>query len=475
MIKRLLVANRGEIAARVILAARTMGIETVAIFTPVDSNAHYLDLATYSVALESKDGRSGYLDIEQVVQVALKYCCDAVHPGYGFLSENASFARACEEHDITFVGPNSRVIASLGDKNEARKIMREAGVPMLPGSNDPVKTVEEGLDLAQEIGYPVLIKAVAGGGGRGMRLVTSSTDFRELYEQAQREAKASFGNDAVFVEKYLNNPRHIEIQILGDNHGAAIHLGERECSIQRRFQKMLEESPSPAMTPELRRSMGEASVQGAKAVGYSGAGTFEYLVDDDLNFYFLEVNTRLQVEHPVTEVVTGVDLVKAQLRVASGEPLWLGQDDIKLRGHAVECRINCEDSLANFMPSPGIVHQVYFPKGARVRVDSHLYSGYEIPRDFDSMVAKLIVSGENRDDALANLAIALQDFFIAGVPTTIPFHQWLISHPEFIAGNLSTHFLQHYSYSPTSSLESEQRLENVAMALSYVSQALVQQ
>ena len=445
MFKKVFVANRGEIACRVIRACRTMGIESVIGFHAVDQSTLGVRLADFAVELTApvdQSPRAAYLDVAQIVDAAKRTGCEAVHPGYGFLSERADFAKACAEAGLTFVGPSPECIARLGDKNQAREAMRSAGLPLVPGSDGPCIELETALELAEEMGYPVLIKAAGGGGGRGMRRAYSKEELKVGFDQARREALASFGNDSVYLEKYIAKPRHIEIQILADKHGNAVYLLERECSVQRRFQKMLEEAPSPFLDPESRKSMGEAAVRGALAVGYHNAGTFEFLVDENKNFYFLEVNTRLQVEHPVTEEITGVDLVCEQFKVAYGEKLALKQEDIKQRGWSIECRITCEDPDANFRPSVGTVDGLRLPAGPGVRVDTHLYQGYSVPNDFDSMLAKLIVTGSDRETAIQRTLAALDEFEVAGFSTSIPFHKWLLSHPRFQAGHLSTHFLE---------------------------------
>lgn len=445
MFNKVFVANRGEIACRVIRACRTMGVQSVLGFHAVDHSTLGVRLADFAVELTApadQSPRAAYLDIDQIVEVAKRTGCEAIHPGYGFLSERAEFAQACADAGLVFIGPSPDCIARLGDKNQAREAMRAAGLPLVPGSDGPCSDVEEAVGLATDIGYPVLIKAAGGGGGRGMRRAYSEAELRVGFDQAKREALASFGNDSVYLEKYIAKPRHIEIQILADSHGNAVYLLERECSVQRRFQKMLEEAPSPFLKPASRREMGEAAVRGALAVGYTNAGTFEFLVDEEMNFYFLEVNTRLQVEHPVTEEITGVDLVCQQLRVASGEALSIVQEDVKQRGWSIECRITCEDPDANFRPSVGTVHGLRLPAGPGVRVDTHLYQGYSVPNDFDSMLAKLIVTGSDRESAIRRTLAALDEFELAGFSTSIPFHKWLLSHPRFQAGDLSTHFLE---------------------------------
>ena len=445
MFKKLFVANRGEIACRVLRACRTYGITSVLGFHAVDRSSLGVRLADYSYELTSPPGASprvAYLDIEQVVAAAVRTGCEAVHPGYGFLSENAAFAQACQDAGLAFVGPSPEVIAALGDKNRARELMTKANLPLVPGSDGPCADVKTALSIAQEIGYPVLIKAAAGGGGRGMRRAYTPEELEAGFGQAQREAEAAFGNGSVYLEKYIAKPRHVEIQILGDHHGNVIYLGERECSIQRRFQKMLEEAPSPFISDETRKAMGEAAVRGAKGAGYTSAGTFEFLVDDDQSFYFLEVNTRLQVEHPVTEEVAGVDLVGEQLRIAAGLPLSLTQDDVRPRGHSIECRITCEDPDQSFTPSVGVVEALRLPLGPGVRVDTHLYEGYQVPNDFDSMLAKLIITAPDRETCIQRALAALDEFRIVGFSSSLPFHRWLLEHPRFQAGDFSTHFLE---------------------------------
>ena len=445
MFKKLFVANRGEIACRVLRACKAQGITTVLGFHPVDQESLGVRLADYSVPLHAPDGaspRAAYLDIEQVVSAAVRTGCEAIHPGYGFLSENPEFAKACQAAGLVFIGPKPEVIAALGDKNRAREMMLKAGLPLVPGSDGPCSGLEEALKLAEGIGYPVLIKAAAGGGGRGMRRAHNREELTSGFGQAQREALAAFGNDSVYLEKYIAKPRHVEIQILADGHGNVIHLGERECSIQRRFQKMLEEAPSPFISDETRQAMGDAATRGAREAGYTSAGTFEFLVDADQSFYFLEVNTRLQVEHPVTEEITGVDIVAEQLRVAAGLPLSISQEDVKPRGWSIECRITCEDPDQGFTPSVGTVEALRLPLGPGVRVDTHLYPGYQVPNDFDSMLAKLIVTGSDRMTTIRRTLAALDEFELVGFSTSLAFHRWLLQHPRFQAGDFSTHFLE---------------------------------
>jgi acetyl-CoA carboxylase biotin carboxylase subunit len=467
MLEKLFVANRGEIACRIIRACRTLGVTSVIGFQAVDRPSLGVRLADYSVELTSPAGaspRAAYLDIDQVVAAAVRTGCQAVHPGYGFLSENAGFAQACLDAGLIFVGPTPAVIATLGNKNKAREVMQRANLPLAPGSDGPCPDLETALELAETIGYPVLVKAAAGGGGRGMRRAQNAAELASGFGQAQREAQAAFGNGAVFLEKYISLPRHVEIQILGDSQGNVIHLGERECSIQRRFQKMLEESPSPFISPATRQAMGEAAVRGAREAGYTSAGTFEFLVDAEESFYFLEVNTRLQVEHPVTEEVTGVDIVAEQLRVAAGLPLSIRQEDVHQRGWSIECRITCEDPDHGFTPSVGRVEALRLPSGPGVRIDTHLYEGYEVPNDFDSMLAKLIVTGSDRDMAIRRALAALEEFEVVGFATSLPFHRWLLQHPRFRAGDFSTHFLEEeFKGLPAGDLDPDELLHLAAL------------
>lgn len=441
MFSRILIANRGEIAVRLLRACRELGISPAVAYAPIDRDTLAVELADVAVELSGDTPRGCYLDIHGLLAAAKKVGAQAIHPGYGFVSENADFSRLCRESGIVFIGPSPEVIYGLGNKNQARKLMTSAGLPIVPGTEEPVPTVEEAVEHAKTIGFPLLVKASGGGGGRGMRKVENEAELRQAFPQARSESQAAFGSGELFLERYVERPRHVEIQILGDSHGNAVYLGERECSIQRRFQKMIEEAPSPALTPELRERMGQAAVAGAKKLGYCGAGTFEFLVDAHLNFYFLEVNTRLQVEHPVTEQITGLDLVKLQIRVANGEVLPITQEDVQLRGWSMECRITCEDPYRGFLPSPGKIERLHLPAGPGVRVDTHLYQGYEVPGSFDSMVAKLITTGRDREEARTRMLVALREFQLAGISHTIPFHLAVLEHPEFVAGNLTTHFL----------------------------------
>jgi len=444
MIKKLLIANRGEIAVRIIRACRDMGIRPVVIYSEADRRALPVLMADEAYLIGPPAASESYLCIDRIVDTALKTGCDAVHPGYGFLAENANFAEACVEAGLNFVGPPAKAIAEMGDKIAARQMMKDSGVPITPGSIEPIESVASIIPAAEEAGFPILLKAVAGGGGKGMRIVERPEDLQNAFEGAASEAKSAFGDGRVFWEKYLIKPRHIEIQILADKHGNYIHLGERECSIQRRHQKVIEEAPSPIMTDDLRRQMGQAAVAAARACGYINAGTVEFLVDVDHNFYFMEMNTRLQVEHPVTELVTGIDLVKAQLRIASGEELPWKQDEIKRHGHAMEFRIYAEDPKNNFLPSAGRLTVYREPHGPGIRLDSGVYEQAEVPVFYDSMMSKLIVWGKTRNEVITRAIRALNEYTIAGVATTIKAHAWALNHPKFREGDISTHFVDDY-------------------------------
>jgi len=433
-IGKLLIANRGEIALRILRTCRELGIATVAVHSTVDRNALHVQLADEAVCV--------YLNIPNILAAATSRGADAIHPGYGFLAENDRFAEICADHGLIFVGPSPDSIRSMGDKSTAKATMQAVGVPTIPGSEGLLATVEEASGLAAGMGYPVMIKATAGGGGRGMRLVPGPDQLEGLFKAAQGEAEAAFGNPGLYMEKFIDRPRHVEVQVLADRHGNVIHLGERDCSIQRRHQKLLEEAPSVAINPELRRQMGDAAVAAARTIGYEGAGTVEFLVDQEGKFYFMEMNTRIQVEHPVTEMVTGVDLIAEQLRIAGGEPISLTQDQVKLTGHAIEVRINAEDPRQNFRPAPGRITGWLPPGGPGVRFDSHVYTGYEIPPFYDSLIGKLIVWGVDRDHALKRLHRALSECAVTGIPTTIEFHLQLLERPEFQAGNVHTKFVE---------------------------------
>ncbi len=444
MIKKLLIANRGEIALRIIRAAKELGIKTVAVYSEADRASLHVRFADEAVCIGPAQGKLSYLNIPSIIAAADVTNADAIHPGYGFLAENATFAEICHDCNITFVGPTPDAIVRMGNKSIAKDTMRAAGVPVVPGSDGIVTTVEDARVIAKEVGYPVMIKAVAGGGGKGMRYVESADELDRAYATARGEAEASFGNGDIYIEKFIEEPRHIEIQVFADKFGNVVHLNERECSIQRRHQKLIEEAPSPIMTPELRKAMGDASIKGAASVDYVGAGTIEFLVDKHRNFYFMEMNTRIQVEHPVTEQSSGVDLIKEQLLVASGEKLTLVQRDPIM--HSIECRINAEDPYHDFRPSPGVIQSLNFPGGPGVRVDSHIYQGYTIPPYYDSMVAKLITFAPTRDGAIAKMRRALDEFVIEGIQTTIPFHRKMMDNKDFIAGTFDTKYLDTHDW-----------------------------
>ncbi|RBW70607.1 acetyl-CoA carboxylase biotin carboxylase subunit [Bacillus taeanensis] len=443
-IKKVLIANRGEIAVRIIRACRELGIETVAVYSEADKNALHVRLADEAYCVGPTASKDSYLNLTNIMSVATLTGTDAIHPGYGFLAENADFAEICAECNIKFIGPSAEAINKMGIKDVARATMKEAGVPIVPGSDGIIESKEEALELASEIGYPVIIKATAGGGGKGIRVARNEKDLISGINITQQEAATAFGNPGVYIEKFIEDFRHVEIQVLADNHGNVIHLGERDCSIQRRLQKLVEETPSPALDSEKRAEMGEAAVKAAQAVNYSGAGTVEFIFDANGNFYFMEMNTRIQVEHPVTEMVTGVDLIKEQIRVAADETLSVSQEEVVFNGWAIECRINAEDPNKKFMPSPGKVHMYLPPGGLGVRVDSAVYPGYEIPPFYDSMVAKLITYGPTREEAIARMKRALSEFVIEGVKTTIPFHLKLLNHEKFVEGDFNTKFLEIY-------------------------------
>lgn len=444
MIKKLLIANRGEIALRIIRAAKELGIKTVAVYSEADRASLHVRFADEAVCIGPPQGKLSYLNIPSLVAAAEVTNADAIHPGYGFLAENATFAEICHDCNITFVGPRPDAIVSMGNKSIAKDTMKAAGVPVVPGSEGIVESVEEAKRVAETVGYPLMLKAVAGGGGKGMRYVQDASELERAYTNARSEAEAAFGNGDVYLEKFIEEPRHIEIQVFADMHGNVVHLNERECSIQRRHQKLIEESPSPIMTPQLRAAMGDAAVRGTASVNYVGAGTIEFLVDKHRNFYFMEMNTRIQVEHPVTEQSMGVDLIKEQLLVASGERLTLKQQDPIL--HSIECRINAEDPMHDFRPSPGRIESLNFPGGPGIRVDSHIYQGYVIPPYYDSMVAKLITFAATRNEAIAKMRRALDEFVIEGIQTTIPFHKKMMDNPDFIAGEFDTKYLDTHDW-----------------------------
>jgi acetyl-CoA carboxylase biotin carboxylase subunit len=441
-IRKVLVANRGEIALRIIRACRELGIATVAVYSEADRESLHVRFADDDVCIGPPPSRLSYLRIPNLIAAAEITGADAIHPGYGFLAESAEFADICRASNLTFVGPTGDQIRQMGDKATARRLAKEAGVPTVPGSPGTIEDAEEALAAAEEIGFPVIIKATAGGGGKGMRIALDAEQFAQSFSLAQNEALSAFGNGAVYVEKYLSRPRHVEIQVMGDSHGNVVHLGERDCSVQRRHQKLIEESPSPALTEELRGQMGKAAVQLASAISYVGAGTIEFLLDEDGSFYFMEMNTRIQVEHPVTEMVTSFDLVKEQLRIAGGASISFRGDGRYLRGHAIECRINAEDPYRNFQPSPGLITAYHPPGGPGVRVDTHVYAGYTVPPYYDSLLAKVIVHGNDRAEALTRMGQALDSFILEGITTTIPFLARVIRHPDFVAGTVDTKFLE---------------------------------
>jgi acetyl-CoA carboxylase, biotin carboxylase subunit len=446
MFTKVLIANRGEIALRVIRACRELGIATVAVYSEADRESLHVRFADDDVCIGPAPGRQSYLNIPRIIAAAEITGADAIHPGYGFLAENAEFAEICKASNITFIGPTADQIRAMGDKASARRLAKEAGVPTVPGSEGILSDVEEAGTVADGIGFPVIIKATAGGGGKGMRIAHTPEQFAQLFSLAQNEALAAFGNGDVYVEKYLERPRHVEIQVLGDTQGRVVHLGERDCSVQRRHQKLIEESPSPALTQDLRTRMGDAAIALASAIRYVGAGTLEFLLDTDGSFYFMEMNTRIQVEHPVTEMVTGFDIVKEQIHVAAGDPLGLPAELNGLRGHAIECRVNAEDPARNFQPCPGLISAYHPPGGPGVRVDTHVYAGYTVPPHYDSLLAKVIVHGRDRTEALARMGQALDSFILEGITTTIPFLARVIRHPAFVAGDVDTRFLERESH-----------------------------
>ena len=441
MFQRVLIANRGEIAVRIMRACRELGVETVSVYSQADADALHVQLATRAVCIGPAKAADSYLNADALLTVAKETGCDAVHPGYGFLSESAEFSDQCAQLGLRFIGPSGDVIRMMGNKSAARDLMKKHHVPVVPGSDGAVDTADEAREIAGEIGYPVLVKASAGGGGRGMRRVDSPEEMESKFQQARSEAVACFGDGQLYVEKLILNPKHIEFQILADRHGNVIHLGERDCSIQRKNQKLVEESPSKALTPELREAMGQAAVAAAKAAGYENAGTIEFVVDREGHFYFIEMNTRIQVEHPVTEMVTGLDLVREQLRIAAGLPLSVSQEEVVLRGHALECRINAEDPAQDFRPCPGTTQFLHFPGGPGVRVDSMLYNGYEVPPFYDSLVAKVIVHAPTRLEAIRRMRRVLEEMIIEGYPTTADFCHLILHHPDFVKGRYDTGFL----------------------------------
>ncbi len=442
MFNKILIANRGEIAVRVIRACREMGIQTVAVYSEADRDCLHTMLADEAICIGPAPSSESYLNIERILAATVAMKADAIHPGFGFLSENARFAKLCAECNIAFIGPSADIINKMGNKSEARKTMMEAGVPVVPGSKEPVYTAEAGLAMAKGIGFPVMIKASSGGGGKGMRISRSQEDFTELFQAAQLESVKGFSDDTMYIEKYIEKPRHVEFQIMADKFGNVIHLGERDCSIQRRHQKVLEEAPCSVISPELRKAMGDTAVKAAKAVGYENAGTIEFLLDKDKNFYFMEMNTRIQVEHPVTEMVTGLDLIKEQIRVAAGEPLSVSQEDVRIAGHAIECRINAENPEKHFMPCPGRITNVHIPGGNGVRVDTHIYNDYKVPANYDSMLMKLIVYDQDRESAIAKMRSALGEVIIEGIETNINFQYEILENEAFQRGDTDTGFIE---------------------------------
>ena len=445
MFQKILIANRGEIAVRIIRACREMGIKTVAVYSEADRDALHAQLADEAVCIGPAAPSESYLNMERILSATVATKAEAIHPGFGFLSENSRFVEMCEKCNVTFIGPSAAVIDRMGTKSEARKTMMEAGVPVVPGTKEPVYTAEEALEAAKEIGFPVMIKASSGGGGKGMRISESEADFAENFNTAQRESVNAFADNTMYLERYVARPRHVEVQIVGDRFGNVVQLGERDCSIQRRHQKMIEESPSCAITEEARKKMGETAVLAAKTVGYESAGTIEFLLADSGEFFFMEMNTRIQVEHPVTEFVSGLDLVKEQIRVAAGLPLSVKQEEIQMNGHAIECRINAENPAKNFMPCPGTIENLYIPGGNGVRIDTAVYNGYHIPPNYDSMIMKVIVHDRDRESAIAKMRSTLGEVIIEGVQTNLDFQYDILNQKDFLEGNVTTHFIEeHY-------------------------------
>jgi acetyl-CoA carboxylase biotin carboxylase subunit len=442
--KKILIANRGEIALRVIRACKELGIETVAVYSKADKNSLHVQYADEAYCIGPNESTLSYLNMQAIISTAMVSGADAIHPGYGFLSENPFFAKLCETHKIKFIGPSAKIIECMGNKAKAKELMIKNNIPVIPGSHGAVENVDKAIKIAREIGYPVIIKASAGGGGRGMRITHSDEDLKKALELAQKEAQNAFGNSEVYIEKYIEEPKHIEFQILADEHGNIIHLGERDCSIQRRHQKILEEAPSPFLEkhPELRKEIGEKAIIAAKAAGYQGAGTIEFLLDSSGNYYFIEMNTRVQVEHGITELVTGIDIIKEQIKIASNEKLLLNQEDVKISGHALECRINAEDPDNDFRPSPGKINTLILPGGPKVRIDTHIYQGFEILPYYDSLIAKLMSYGKDRNEAISVMERALDEFKIEGIKTTIPFHKKILQNAFFKKGEIYTNFIQ---------------------------------
>ena len=440
--KKILIANRGEIAVRIIRACKEMNIKTVAIYSEADKNSLHTRLADEAICVGPAPSNKSYLNVKNIIEAACITKADSIHPGFGFLSENSQFARRCEESNIKFIGPKSDVIDLLGNKSNSKELMRKAGVPIIPGSNGAIKSIKEAIEVSNKIGYPVMIKAAAGGGGKGIRVVNSEDELESSYNIVKQEARISFSSDEVYIEKFIKNPRHVEIQILADEHGNIIHLGERDCTIQRNHQKIIEETPSTAIDDKLRSKMGMAAIKAAKIAGYTSCGTVEFLVDSDKNFYFMEMNTRIQVEHPITEMRTGIDIVKEQIKIAAGEPLKFKQRDIKFEGCSIECRINAENPSKNFMPCPGKITDIHLPGGNGIRVDTAIYNGYVIPPNYDSMIAKIIVHGATRNEAISKMKRALEELVIDGVDTNRDFLFEIIRNPNFIRGNFDTSFIE---------------------------------
>lgn len=468
MIKKLLVANRGEIAVRVMRSAKEMGIRTVAVYSDIDRTALHVRYADEAYCIGPAPSAQSYLSADSILSAAMQCGADAIHPGYGFLSENADFARRCADAGIAFIGPSPEAINAMGDKLRARQAMIKAGVPVVPGTTEGIKTIEEAVKTAEEIGFPVMVKASAGGGGKGMRLVKSKSELTSAIRASKSEAKSAFGDDTVYIEKYIQSPHHIEFQIIADKHGNTVHLFERECSVQRRHQKVVEETPSPLLTPTVRAEMGEKAVAAAKAVNYYGAGTIEFIVGDDLSYYFLEMNTRLQVEHPITERVVGIDLVKEQIKIAQGEKLSFGQGDLRQFGHAIECRIYAEDPDNGFMPSPGVIKHLTEPMGTGVRHDGYVYEGYEIPIYYDPMISKLIVWGQDRHEAIQRMKSALHSYKITGVKTNLRFLERIMQNSVFKSGKYNTHFIEENKEELLSRTQCNMVCEDVAILAAFI-------
>lgn len=442
MFNKILIANRGEIAVRIIRACRELGITSVAVYSEGDKEALHTQLADEAICIGPAKAKESYLDIKKIISAAVISKANAIHPGFGFLSENSTFAKVCEESNIVFIGPNSKMIDYMGNKSKARETMKKAEVPIVPGSEGIITTYEEAAQISEEIGYPLIVKASSGGGGKGMRVVNNSSELKKNFEMAQKEAIASFNDDAMYMERYIVNPRHIEFQILADKYGNTIHLGERDCSIQRRHQKIVEEAPSPIIDKDLRKRMGEVAVKAAKSIDYENAGTVEFLLGDDKNFYFMEMNTRIQVEHPITEMVTGIDLIKKQIEIAAGNKLDIKQEDVVIKGHSIECRVNAENPALGFRPSPGKINYVHMPGGKGIRIDSAIFCGYTVPPLYDSMLAKLITYGDNREEAIAKMKSALSEFVVDGIDTNLDYHYEIVNNSDFKEGNYNTGFLE---------------------------------